>query len=81
MMDKLKEFQEQIETAKQKLAEISAREKVLADQKATLLAELATLGVAPEKLNTTILQLEATLNDQMLAIQSTLAQLPKELLK
>ena len=77
----LEELQHQIETLKLKLAEAAAKEKLLEEQKTTLLEELTLLGVDGVSLDTIIPKLEAELAQQVSVIRQQLAQLPVEVLE
>lgn len=77
----LAEFQKQIDSAKLKLAEVSAKEKILDDQKVELVDELARLGATTDSLETIIKGLEQEVTNQLNNINQILSQLPPELLK
>jgi len=75
----LETLQQKIEAAKLRLAEVTAKEKLLSDQKAEWQAELQKLGVTPETLEATIQELEEQYSLELQKIEEQLAKLPPQL--
>ena len=77
----LEELQNKIETVKTKLADLTAREQLLAEQEQTLNGALAQWCVTPEQLEDTIKKLNEEYTAELQCIENQLQQLPPEFLK
>lgn len=78
-LSELRDLQNKIDSAKLKLAELSAKEAFLEEQQTSILKELQDLGTSPENLLTTIQDLRAELNQEVAVIKQQLLKLPLEL--